>query len=287
MAVHDLNGPAGTAAPATASAPSADASGTGISVRNLEVSYGNVAALRGVTVDVPAGGYVSVLGANGAGKTTLVRAITGLLGLHAGRVVSGSVTLDGVELTSRSTRDIVKAGIAQVPEGRKLFPTLTVEENLLCGAATRADRGEINDNLTRVYDLFPRVQERRKQTAGYLSGGEQQMVAVGRALMAQPRYLVCDELSLGLAPIIVQQLFDLLNEIVASGVGVLVIEQNARLALQHTHHGYVIEVGRVVIDGPSEELRNDTVVQDLYLGGGGEAAADFADVTKRRRRWRR
>lgn len=283
MAVHDLNEPDAT----TSAAGTPELSTSGISVRGLEVSYGNVAALRGVTVDVPAGGYVSVLGANGAGKTTLVRAITGLLGIHNGRVVSGSIALDGDPLTGRSTRDIVKSGIAQVPEGRKLFPRMTVEENLLCGAATRSDRGEINDNLARVYDLFPRVEERRKQTAGYLSGGEQQMVAVGRALMAQPKYLICDELSLGLAPLIVQQLFDLLNEVVESGVGVLVIEQNARLALQHTRYGYVIEVGRVVIDGPSDELRNDTVVQDLYLGGGGEASADFVAATKRRRRWRR
>lgn len=258
----------------------------GLHVRGVEVAYGNVVALRGVTVHVPPGGFVSVLGANGAGKTTLVRSITGLLGLHRGRISGGSVVLDGRELSGLSSRDIVKSGIAQVPEGRKLFPRLTVEENLLCGAATRKDRHEINENIERVFTLFPRVAERRRQPAGQLSGGEQQMVAVGRALMAQPRYLICDELSLGLAPLIVSQLFELLTEVSADGVGVLVIEQNANLALQHTRHGYVIEVGRVVLEGPSSELRDNQLVQDLYLGAG-EGTADFAAAAARPRRWRR
>jgi branched-chain amino acid transport system ATP-binding protein len=276
MAVHDLSAPP---------APDADA-GRGLAVRGVEVSYGNVIALRGVSLTLPPGGFVSVLGANGAGKTTLVRAITGLLPLHRGRVVAGSVALDGRELNDLSSRDRVRAGVAQVPEGRKLFPTLTVEENLLCGAATRRDRGEIDANLDRVFELFPRLAERRKQTAGYLSGGEQQMVAVGRALMAQPTYLVCDELSLGLAPMVVAQLFDLLSEVSAGGVGVLVIEQNARLAMRHTQYGYVLELGRIVIDGPCATLRDDTVVQDLYLGGG-EDSADFVAAAHRPRRWRR
>ena len=277
MAVHEL----------TPDAAQQPATGDGLRVGGLEVSYGNVVALRGVTVDLAPGGFVSVLGANGAGKTTLVRSITGLLGLHRGRIAAGTITLDGKDLSGLSTRDIVRSGIAQVPEGRKLFARLTVEENLLCGAATRTDRAEINANIERVYELFPRVAERRKQTAGYLSGGEQQMVAVGRALMAQPRFLICDELSLGLAPMVVAQLFDLLTEISAGGVGVMVIEQNARLALQHTRHGYVIEVGRVVLDGPCSELRDNTLVQDLYLGGGGEATADFVAAARRPRRWRR
>lgn len=276
MAVHELT--AGAPAPAEVSA--------GLSMRGVEVSYGNVVALRGVSVDVPPGGFVSVLGANGAGKTTLVRSITGLLGLHRGRLMAGAITLDGRSLAGLSSRDIVKAGVAQVPEGRKLFPRLTVEENLLCGAATRRDRSEIRGNLDRVFTLFPQVAGRRKQTAGYLSGGEQQMVAVGRALMAQPRFLVCDELSLGLAPIIVAQIFELLTQVSDDGVGVLVIEQNARLAMKHTKHGYVIELGRVVLDGPCEDLRNDTVVQDLYLGGG-EETSDFVAAAQRPRRWRR
>jgi branched-chain amino acid transport system ATP-binding protein len=253
MAVHELSG----------ASPAATAASGGLVVGGVEVSYGNVIALRGVSLQLPVGGFVSVLGANGAGKTTLVRAITGLLPLHRGRLVAGSINLDGRQLASLSSRDRVRAGVAQVPEGRKLFSRLTVEEN-----------------------LFPRLAERRKQTAGYLSGGEQQMVAVGRAMMAQPRYLVCDELSLGLAPMIVAQLFELLSEISTAGVGVLAIEQNARLAMQYTHHGYVIELGRVVIDGPCATLRNDTVVQDLYLGGG-EDTADFLAAAHRPRRWKR
>ena len=276
MAVHEL----------TSASPAAAAGSTGLVVRSVEVSYGNVIALRGVSAQVPPGEFVSVLGANGAGKTTLVRSVTGLLGLHRGRVLAGSITLDGRNLIGLSSRDIVKAGIAHVPEGRKLFPRLTVEENLLCGAATRRDRAEISANIDRVFTLFPRLAERRRQTAGYLSGGEQQMVAVGRALMAQPRYLLCDELSLGLAPLVVSQLFELLGQVSADGVGVMVIEQNARLALQHTSHGYVIELGRVVLDGPCAELASDTLVQDLYLGGG-EATSDFVAAAQRLRRWRR
>lgn len=258
----------------------------GLRVSGIEVSYGNVVALSGVSVQLRPGGFVSVLGANGAGKTTLVRSITGLLGLHKGRIVAGSIRLDGNEIGGMSSREIVKAGIAQVPEGRMLFPRLTVEENLLCGAATRKDRQEINDNIDWVFTLFPRVAERRKQPAGQLSGGEQQMVAVGRALMAQPKYLICDELSLGLAPLIVRQLFELLTEVSNDGVGVLIIEQNANLALQHTQDGYLIEVGRVVLEGPCSDLRNNSLVQDLYLGAG-EATSDFVAAKERSRRWRR
>jgi branched-chain amino acid transport system ATP-binding protein len=276
MAVHELTADSSAAGPAS----------TGLVVRSVEVSYGNVIALRGVSANVAPGNFVSVLGANGAGKTTLVRSVTGLLGLHRGRVLAGSITLDGRDLIGLSSRDIVQAGIAHVPEGRKLFPRLTVEENLLCGAATRRDRAEISANIDRAFTLFPRLAERRRQTAGYLSGGEQQMVAVGRALMAQPRYLLCDELSLGLAPLVVSQLFELLGQVSAEGVGVMVIEQNARLALQYTSHGYVIELGRVVLDGPCDELARDTLVQDLYLGGG-EATSDFVAAAQRLRRWRR
>ena len=276
MAVHDLSAVA-------ASSPTSEG---GLEIRGVEVSYGNVVALRGVSVHLPPRGFVSVLGANGAGKTTLVRAITGLLPLHRGRIVAGTITLDGRHLETLSSRERVRAGVAQVPEGRKLFAHLTVEENLLCGAATRGDRAAIHEDIGRIYELFPRLAERRKQTAGYLSGGEQQMVAVGRALMAKPTYLVCDELSLGLAPMVVTQLFELLSEVTADGVGVLVIEQNARLAMQYTHHGYVLELGRVVIDGPCATLREDTVVQDLYLGGG-EDTSDFLAAAHRPRRWRR
>lgn len=259
-----------------------------LSVQGLEVVYGSVVALRGVSIDVPPGAFISVLGANGAGKTTLVRSLTGLLPINRGRVRSGAISLDGKNIVGANSTTLVKAGIAHVPEGRKLFPTLTVEENLLCGAATRKDRGEISANLDRVFELFPRVKERRRQQAGYLSGGEQQMVAVGRALMANPKILLCDELSLGLAPMIVSQLFDLLSEINREqGVSVVVIEQNARLALAHTKHSYVIDVGRVVLEGPSADLRDDPSVQELYLGGGGEAREVFAAAKRRTRGWQR
>lgn len=275
MAVLNMSGQTGSGA------------GEGIKVDGLEVSYGGVVALRGISLEIGPGGFVAVLGANGAGKTTLVRTLTGLLPLHKGRVTAGGATLNGVSVVGRTSRDLVKAGLAQVPEGRKLFPRLTVEENLLCGAATRTDKSEMDANLERVFELFPRIHDRLKQQAGYLSGGEQQMVAVGRALMANPRFLICDELSLGLAPMIVSQLFDLLTRVREDGVGVLVIEQNARLALQHTEDAYVIEVGRIEHSGKSLSLRNDPVVQDLYLGGGGEATAAFSEIAARPRRWRR
>ena len=220
----------------------------------MEVSYGNVVALRGVSVHLPPRGFVSVLGANGAGKTTLVRAITGLLPLHRGRIVAGTITLDGRHLETLSSRERVRAGVAAGARGTQAVcpPHRGGEPVVRGGHAWRP--AAIHEDIGRIYELFPRLAERRKQTAGYLSGGEQQMVAVGRALMAKPTYLVCDELSLGLAPMVVTQLFELLSEVIADGVGVLVIEQNARLAMQYTHHGYVLELGRVVIDGPCAAL---------------------------------
>ena len=258
----------------------------GLRVQGLETVYGSVLALRGVSIRVPPGAFVSVLGANGAGKTTLVRTITGLLGLHRGRVRSGAITLDGDSLLGRNSTHIVRQGVAQVPEGRMLFPRLTVEENLRCGAATRPG-DEIAEGLERVWELFPQIANLKRQQAGLLSGGEQQMVAVARALMAKPRLLVCDELSLGLAPKIVRQLFDLLTEVNENeGVSVLVIEQNARIALEHSKHAYVIEIGRVVLEGPSADLRNDPHVQELYLGGGGEATEAYEAVKHFKRRVR-
>ena len=178
-----------------------------LKIDGLSVSYGPIPALRNVSIEVPEGGFVSVLGSNGAGKTTLVRTITGVLYLQKGKVTSGSITRDGQDITKLNTRKIVTGGVAQVPEGRMLFPQLTVEENLRCGAASRRDLGGINDTLSEVFDLFPQLPPLKNQLAGLLSGGEQQMVAVGRALMAKPSLLVCDELSLGLAPLIVRDLF--------------------------------------------------------------------------------
>lgn len=253
----------------------------GLVVENLQVAYGGVVALDGVSVTVPPGAFVSVLGANGAGKTTLVRSITGLLALHKGRATGGSIELDGAPILGRKSAHIVQAGVAQVPEGRKLFPNLTVEENLLCGAATRKDTDEIDESLGKVFGYFPQIERLRGQTAGLLSGGEQQMVAVGRALMSRPSLLVCDELSLGLAPIIVHQLFELLTEINRdSGTSILVIEQNARLALQHASDAFVLDLGQVLLAGKAADLREDPMVQELYLGGGGEAREAYASIER-------
>jgi branched-chain amino acid transport system ATP-binding protein len=261
-------------------------SGGGLVVEGLDVSYADaVTALSGISLEVPAGSFVSVLGANGAGKTTLVRAITGLLFVHDGKVRDGEIRFDGSVIRTTSAAGVVKQGICQVPEGRMLFPRLTVEENLLCGAATRTSRPDINADIDRIYGIFPRLNERRKQPAGLLSGGEQQMVAVGRALMGSPKLLICDELSLGLAPLIVKELFDLLqvlNE--EEQMSILVIEQNARIALQHSTYGYVLETGQVVVEGPSAELRENPHVQEYYLGGAGEAKDAYEAVVSRYRK---
>jgi branched-chain amino acid transport system ATP-binding protein len=256
--------------------------GDTLSVRGLEVVYANaVVGLSGVSIEVPAGRIVSVLGSNGAGKTTLVRAVTGLLFNHDGKIRDGSITYGGTDLVGSAPGPIVRGGICQVPEGRMLFPRLTVEENLRCGAATRRD-DEIRQDLESIYDDFPRLAERRRQTAGYLSGGEQQMVAIGRALMARPRLLICDELSLGLAPMIVNDLFEKLARLNAEqGMSILAIEQNARVALSRAHYGYVLETGRVVVEGSADELQEDEFVQESYLGGAGDAREAYEKIARR------
>lgn len=259
--------------------------GLDLRIQDLTVVYGGVTALDSVNITVPPGGFVTVLGANGAGKTTLVRSITSLLYLHKGRVRQGNITLGGESILGKKSPDIVKAGVAQVPEGRKLFPNLTVKENLLCGAASRSDVGAIDDSLEQNLELFPQLRPLLNQTAGLLSGGEQQMVAVGRALMSDPALLICDELSLGLAPKIVHRLFELLTEInERRGTSILVIEQNASLALQHAADAYVLELGRVLIEGTANELRGNPMVQELYLGGGGEAHTSYAAIERPSRR---
>ncbi|MDE0116374.1 MAG: ABC transporter ATP-binding protein [bacterium] len=258
-----------------------NANGLDLRIEGLTVIYGGVTALDAVSITVPSGGFVTVLGANGAGKTTLVRSITGLLYLHKGRVRRGSIVLGGESILGKKSPDIVSAGVAQVPEGRKLFPNLTVKENLLCGAASRSDISGIDESLEQNLELFPQLRPLLSQTAGLLSGGEQQMVAVGRALMSQPSLLICDELSLGLAPKIVHRLFELLTEINESrGTSILVIEQNASLALQHAADAYVLELGRVLIEGTADELRGNPMVQELYLGGGGEAHTSYAAIER-------
>jgi len=251
----------------------------GMFISDLEVAYGPIVALSGVTIDVPKGSFISVIGANGAGKTTLVRTVTGVLWLQGGKVKSGDVVMNGSSIVGEKSSRIVRAGVGQVPEGRMLFGNLTVEENLRCGAATRRHRDEIEETLDWVWELFPQLAKLQKQTAGLLSGGEQQMVAVGRALMSKPQLLVCDELSLGLAPLIVQQLFELLrvlNE--EDGVSVLVIEQNARLALKYSSYCYAFELGRVALEGPSETLRENSEIQEMYLGGSGDSREIYAKV---------
>ncbi|GIU93355.1 MAG: ABC transporter ATP-binding protein [Acidimicrobiia bacterium] len=258
---------------------------SGLLVANLSVAYaGSVTALRGVSLRVPRGSIVTVLGANGAGKTTLVRAVTGLLFVHDGKIREGTITFNGKPIHTASATAVVKHGICQVPEGRMLFPRLTAEENLLCGAATRRRSPEIDLDLERVYQLFPVLGERRRQPAGLLSGGEQQMLAVGRALMARPRLLICDELSLGLAPMVVAELFRLLRQLnETEEMSILVIEQNARVALENSHYGYVLETGQMVVEGDSGTLRADPHVQELYLGGAGEAKAAYQALVRQYR----
>ena len=259
-----------------------------LAVNNLEVVYDDVVvALRGVSVEVPAGKIVALLGANGAGKSTLLRALSGLLDIHEGEVTKGSITLDGEPIHHLKPTEIAKRGIRYVLEGRRVFKELTVEENLHVGAFTA--RKNLGANRDRVYGLFPPVAERQKAIAGYLSGGEQQMLAIGRALMSDPTYLLLDEPSLGLAPFVVAQMRDIIVEINAQGTSVLLVEQNATMALQIGHHGYVFETGRVVMDRSADELLNDQDIREFYLGLGPESETrkSFRDVKhyKRRKRW--
>ncbi|WKW11723.1 ABC transporter ATP-binding protein [Pseudogemmatithrix spongiicola] len=270
--------------------PAASSSGGAalLSLRNVEVVYSDVVlVLRGVSLDVPAGQIVALLGANGAGKTTVLRAITGLLPLHRGRVTKGSITLDGTAIDDAPAPSIVRRGLAQVMEGRRIFADLTVEENLRAGGFTCRTRAALAEGLERAYALFPALKDRRSQMAGYLSGGEQQMVAIGRALMSQPRILLLDEPSLGLAPKIVGEIRDLIVKIHESGTAVLLVEQNAAMALGIAHAGYILEHGKVVRDGSAAELAKDKDVQEFYLGGGDAAGRSYRDVKtyRRRKRW--
>jgi branched-chain amino acid transport system ATP-binding protein len=239
-----------------------------LDVTNLDVLYGNaIQVLRGVSLQVPDGAVVSILGANGAGKTTLLRAVSGLLGYHGGTIAAGSIRFDGTETTQADPASLVRGGMAQVMEGRRIFAELTVHENLGTGAYARKDRNNVSQSYDRVMELFPRLQERRNQVAGYMSGGEQQMLAIGRALMANPRLLLLDEPSLGLAPLIVEQIFDIVQQINSQGTSVLIVEQNAAMALRHSSFGYVMETGRVTKSAPSADLLADDDVKNAYLGG--------------------
>lgn len=243
-------------------------SGDILTVEGVEVVYGGaIQVLRGVSLHVPKGAVVAILGANGAGKTTLLRSVSGLLGYHNGRVTTGTVTFDGSEITGKEPSSLVRGGMAQVMEGRRIFAELSVDENLKAGAYTRKDKAGITVSYDRVMELFPRLKERHKQVAGYMSGGEQQMLAIARALMANPRLLLLDEPSLGLAPLIVEQIFDIVREINREGTSVLLVEQNATMALKNSTYGYVMETGRIAKEGPSADLLVDPQVQALYLGG--------------------
>jgi branched-chain amino acid transport system ATP-binding protein len=230
-------------------------------VDRVEVAYGNIQALWGVSFDVSAKEIVALVGANGAGKTTTLRALSGLL-----RPAAGEITLDGDRLDRLSTMEIVARGVVQVPEGRKLFPEMTVLENLLLGGFGRAARPRQRERLEEVYAIFPRLRERRRQVAGTLSGGEQQMVAIGRGLMAGPRVLMLDEPSLGLAPIMVEEMFRVIEEINRAGVTVLLVEQNTAHALAIAHRGFVLESGRVVLAGTGRQLLANERVRQAYLG---------------------
>jgi branched-chain amino acid transport system ATP-binding protein len=264
------------------------AGATVLSVRNVEVVYNDVVlVVRGVSLDVPEGRVVAVLGANGAGKTTLLRAITGLLGVHRGRITKGEIQLRGQDVTRADPAQIVRSGVGQVMEGRRIFAELTVDENLRAGAFTVRKKQEVRESHDRVMELFPKLAERRKSVAGYLSGGEQQMLAIARALMASPQILLLDEPSLGLAPLIVEQIRGIIAGINAQGTSVLLVEQNATMALSIADHGYVLENGRVVKDGPGAELLEDRDIQEFYLGMGEAGRKSFRDVKtyRRRKRW--
>ena len=258
-----------------------------LEVSNLEVVYNDVVlVLRGLSIEVPEGKIVALLGANGAGKTTTIRAITGLLDVHEGDITKGEINWSGERIDGKDPSEIVRSGITQVMEGRRVFAEMTVDENLRTGAFTVKGAGK--PAYDRVYDMFPALASRRRDTAGYLSGGEQQMLAIGRALMADPKLLILDEPSLGLAPKLVQQIKDIIVDINETGVGVLLIEQNANMALSIADFGYIMETGKVVMDGDSDKLLGDEDVQEFYLGlhGSGERRS-FKEVKhyKRRKRW--
>ena len=232
-----------------------------LGVDGIETYYGTIRALDGVSLEVREGEIVTLLGANGAGKTTTLRSVNGLI-----RPRRGSIRFQGEEISSLRAHDIVKRGISQSPEGRKLFPRMTVVENLEMGAFQRNDRAEVKEDMDRVYGLFPRLAERKVQKAGTLSGGEQQMCAIGRALMARPKLLMLDEPSMGLAPIFVERIFETVVEINEQGTPILLVEQNALMALEVANRGYVLETGRVVLDGPAVELKTNEQVRKTYLG---------------------
>ena len=263
---------------------------TVLEVNNIEVIYNHVIlVLKGVSLKVPKGGITALLGGNGAGKTTTLKAISGLLASERGEVTKGSISYNGENTAQKDPADLVKAGVVQVMEGRHCFEHLTVEENLMTGAYTRTDgAAAVQRDLEMVYTYFPRLKDRRKSQAGYTSGGEQQMTAIGRALMSRPETILLDEPSMGLAPQLVEQIFEIVKSVNENeGVTFLLAEQNTNVALRFAHYGYILESGRVVMDGPAAELRENPDVKEFYLGMSDEGRKSFRDVRsyRRRKRW--
>lgn len=232
-----------------------------LKIENLSVHYGGIHALRGISMEVADGKIISLIGANGAGKSTTLKSVMGLV-----QKTEGTIVCDGVDITDFKTKDMVKEGIILCPEGRRVFPDLSVAENVILGSYVRKDKEQIAKDEKWVYNLFPRLAERKWQQAGTLSGGEQQMLAVARSLMSKPKLLMMDEPSLGLAPIIVKNIFDIIREINDVGVNVLLIEQNAKAALEISDYGYVMETGQIILSGPGKELLQNDAVRKAYLG---------------------
>jgi branched-chain amino acid transport system ATP-binding protein len=261
-----------------------------LSINNIEVVYDNVIlVLRGVSLEVKPGSITTLLGANGAGKTTTLKAVSGVLRTERGEVTKGTVTLDGQRLDGLRAFDVTKLGISQVFEGRRVFEHLTTEENLIAGGHVQRHARKIREGIDRVYSYFPQLAERRHQQSGYLSGGEQQMLAIGRALMSEPKVILLDEPSLGLAPMLVEEIFGIVSRLVEQEkLAVLLVEQNATMALAVAHHGYVMENGRIVLEGSVRELRDNSDIREFYLGlneiGSRKSYRDVKHY-KRRKRW--
>ena len=261
-----------------------------LSVNNVEVIYDHVIlVLKGVSLEVPEKGIVALLGANGAGKSTTLKAISNLLRAERGDITKGTIEYQGQRIDQLSSAELVKQGVIQVMEGRHCFEHLTIEENLLTGAYTRKDgNAAIQRDLELVYSYFPRLKQRRKVQAGYASGGEQQMVAIGRALMSRPKMILLDEPSMGLAPLLVEEIFEIVERLnTEEGVTFLLAEQNTNIALRYAHYGYILENGRVVLDGTAKELRENTDVKEFYLGISEGERVNFREVKhyRRRKRW--
>ena len=258
-----------------------------LTLKNVEVVYDDVIlVLKGLSLEVPKGKIVALLGSNGAGKSTTLKAISGLLHAEDGEVTDGSISLEGERIEGRAPEEIVKKGVFQVMEGRRVFEDLTVDENIVMGGYTRSDRAGLKRDHEMVFSYFPRLKERRRELAGYLSGGEQQMLAISRALMARPRLILLDEPSLGLAPLLVREIFGIVARVIQEeGVTFLLVEQNANLALGIAHYGYIMENGRIVLDGEPDKLRANEDVKEFYLGGGAEKSYRNLKFYKRRKRW--